>query len=85
MEHCNTVSSVMWLSLNSVLRLGRTLRCGAVPHMVGAQPVQVAEILKQRERVTSRQIMTTTARYLRVIQLVLKINFCHLEEGSTGE
>ena len=50
MEHCNTVSSVMWLSLNSVLRLGRTLRCGAVPHMVGAQPVQVAEILKQRER-----------------------------------
>ena len=51
MEHCNTVSSVMWLSLNSVLRLGRTLRRGAVPHMVGAQPVQVAEILKQRETV----------------------------------
>ena len=50
MEHCNTVSSVMWLSLNSVLRLGRTLRRGAVPHMVGAQPVEVAEILKQRKR-----------------------------------
>ena len=25
------------------------------------------------------------SQYLRVIQLVLKINFCHLEEGSAGE
>ena len=83
MEHCNTVSSVMWLSLNSVLRLGRTLRRGAVPHMVGTQPVEVAEILKQRER--WRVQSGVTSQYLRVIQLVLKINFCHLEEGPAGE